>query len=259
MKFGDCDPSPHLNKALTMKNKKNIWLAGMIFFFAFAGFADAGQNKIQILNVPTLKALQDRSEKVTLVDSRSVLECLDARIPGSVCLPCDEGQDASFFASSPKESKIVFYEGSTIMDLECGTASLLISQGFTSVYVLEGGLVAWRKASLPVVSEKRITRATMPAVKPKNLSGWLKEAKNPLLIDIRSPKAYDAGHLDGAANYPLTRLHIQYAEIPLDRTLLVVDEDGGASYLAASYLARKGFMNVTRLQGGMAAGRRGTR
>ena len=242
-----------------MKNKKNFWLASVVISLVFAGFADAGQNKIQTLNIPTLKAWQDRSEKVTLVDSRSVLECMDARIPGSVCLPCDEEQDASFFASWPKESKIVFYAGSTTMDTECGAASRLLSQGFTSVYVLEGGLVAWRKAAFPVVSEKRIARATLPAVKPKNLSGWLKEAKNPLMIDIRSPKAYAAGHLDGAVNYPLARLHVQYADIPLDRTLLVVDEAGGASFLAASYLARKGFINVQRLQGGMTADRRGTR
>ncbi|HBL54235.1 MAG TPA: rhodanese-like domain-containing protein, partial [Syntrophaceae bacterium] len=44
-----------------------------------------------------------------------------------------------------------------------------------------------------------------------------------------------------------------------DRTLLMVDEDGTGSFLAASYLARKGFPNVRRLKGGMAEYRRGTR
>ena len=81
--------------------------------------------------------------------------------------------------------------------------------------------------------------------------------RSPLVVDIRSPKAFAAGHLDGAVNFPLTRLHVEYAEIPLDRTLLMVDEDGTGSFLAASYLVRKGFPNVRRLKGGMAEYRRG--
>ena len=192
-----------------------------------------------------------------MIDAGSLLACLDAKIPGAVCLPCDDDRGKPFFSSLPKVAKIVFYTAYQPLDQNCSLIREASSAGFTDLFILEGGLVSWRKAGNPVVSDKRIPRVADYAVKPRNLSEWQKKAKNPLLIDIRSPEAFSAGHLDGAVNFPLTRLHVQYADIPLDRTLLIVDEDGRAGFLAASYLARKGFMNASRLQGGMANTKRG--
>jgi rhodanese-related sulfurtransferase len=211
------------------------------------------------VNVQTIKGWMDQSEKITIIDGGSVLACMDARIPGSVYLPCDEDKDRSFFSAVPKESKIVFYSGLQPLDADCALISSALSSGVKGVYRLEGGLAEWRKAGLPVVSEKRTPRVAAQAIQVKQLPEWQKTAKNPLLIDIRSPKAFAAGHLDGAVNFPLSRLHVQYADIPLDRTLLIVDDDGRAAFLAASYLVRKGFLNVQRLQGGMSAYQRGTR
>jgi rhodanese-related sulfurtransferase len=208
-----------------------------------------------------VKALQKMTQtrNVTLINVSGLLVCMDAKIPGSLCLSCDDKKDVAVFSSLTKDSKIVFYAGGRSLDFECDLMNRSISQGFTAVYILEGGLPAWRKAGYPVVSDKRIPRVISQAVNPGYFSEWLRQTKNPLVIDVRSAKDYAAGHLDGALNFPMTRLHVQYAEIPLDRTLLIVDEDGSQSFLAASYLARKGFIYIQRLKGGMAGYRRGAR
>jgi len=208
-----------------------------------------------------VKALQEmmRTQKVTLLNVSGLIVCLDAKIPGSLCLSCDGEKDGSIFSFPPKDSKIVFYAGRASVDPECELLKQVSARGFTSVYVLSGGLPAWRQAGLPVVSEKRIPRVSSRAVDPRHFSAWQKQVKNPLVIDVRSDKAYAAGHLDGALNFPMPRLHLQYADIPLGQTLLIVDEDEALSFLAASYLARKGFANISILKGGMTGYRRGAK
>ena len=242
-----------------MKNIVLFLVAAITISFGIAGFAGAEQSKIQSMNVQTLKSGMDKSEKITLIDGGSILACMDAKIPGALCLPCDSEKEASFLPSVSKENKIIFYSGLQPLDPDCALISSALSAGVKGVYRLEGGLAEWRKKGLPVVSEKRTPRVAAHAVQVKQLPDWQKAAKNPLLIDVRSPKTFAAGHLEGAVNFPLSRLHLQYADIPLDRTLLIVDDDGRAGLLAASYLARKGFLNVQRLQGGMAAYQRGTK
>lgn len=237
----------------------NFFLAAIIFVLGMTGFAEAEGSKIRFVNAVTLKGWVDKSEKVILIDGGSLLGCLDAKIPGAVCLPCDDEKYDSFFSPLPKGSKLIFYSSYQALDAACPLLAGAQSAGFKEVYLLDGGLGAWRKSGFAIVSEKRIPRLATPAVKPAKLAQWGKKVTKPLLIDIRSAKAFAAGHLDGAVNYPLTRLHLQYADIPLDRTLLVVDDDGRAGFLAASYLARKGFLNVQRLQGGMAAVKRGAK
>jgi phage shock protein E len=242
-----------------MKNKILLLLAVIATIVCVTGFAGAEQNKIQSMNVQTLKSGMDKSEKITLIDGGSILACMDAKISGALCLPCDSEKDASFFSSVPKENKIVFYASYQSLDHDCGLIRQFMAAGITNIYVLDGGFASWRKAGFSVVSEKRIPRVVAPAVKPEKLAQWQKKVTKPLLIDIRSAKNFAVGHLDGAVNFPLTRLHLQYADIPLDHTLLVVDYDGQAGFLAASYLIRKGFLNVQRLQGGMAAVKRGAK
>jgi rhodanese-related sulfurtransferase len=242
-----------------MKNKIFLLLAVIATIVCVTGFSGAEQNKIQSINIQTLKAWMNKSEKIIMIDDNGILACMDTKIPDAACLSCDEEKDTAFFSTVPKESKIVFYTAYQPLDLKCDSIRQTLSAGLKGVYVLDGGLAAWRKAGFSVVSEKRIPRVVAPAVKPEKLAQWQKKVTKPLLIDIRSAKKFAVGHLDGAVNFPLTRLHLQYADIPLDRTLLVVDDDGQVGFLAASYLIRKGFLNVQRLQGGMAAVKRGAK
>ncbi len=103
-----------------MKNIALFLVAAITISLGIAGFAGAEQNKIQSMNVQTLKSGMDKSEKITLIDGGSILACMDAKIPGALCLPCDSEKDASFFASVPKESKIVFYASYQSLDHDCG-------------------------------------------------------------------------------------------------------------------------------------------
>jgi rhodanese-related sulfurtransferase len=76
-----------------------------------------------------------------------------------------------------------------------------------------------------------------------------------LVVDVREPHEYAAGHLPGAVSIPQAELALQVSTLPRDRDLLVVCEGGTRSVRAARFLKQVGFAHVTNLAGGTAAWR----
>jgi rhodanese-related sulfurtransferase len=99
---------------------------------------------------------------------------------------------------------------------------------------------------------ERIPRRAIPSIKPPVLQKRLLQKQSLLLVDLRSETLFQAGHIEGAMNLPLYQMHRRWRELPLDRRLILVDNRGFRSHLAASYLAAKGYA-VEPLFGGMSA------
>jgi rhodanese-related sulfurtransferase len=64
-----------------------------------------------------------------------------------------------------------------------------------------------------------------------------------LIIDVREPKEYDAGHVPGAVNIPIEDLSKRLAEmkVPKDTTIVTMCEHGGRSSRAALELQKLGY------------------
>lgn len=78
-----------------------------------------------------------------------------------------------------------------------------------------------------------------------------------LVLDVRDPGNYGAGHILGAKNLPLARLEEGAGDIAKrkDRPVIVYDEDGQRTAKATSALKRQGFTQVVNLSGGLGAWR----
>lgn len=76
---------------------------------------------------------------------------------------------------------------------------------------------------------------------------------NTVLIDVREPEEYVAGHIPGAINLPQAELATRLDEVPRDVPLLMVCQAGLRSLRAAQFLHQTGFTNVASLRGGTAA------
>ena len=111
---------------------------------------------------------------------------------------------------------------------------------------VDGGFDAWQKAGLPVET----TRVT-------NVEGLrdVLRTQAPIVIDVRTPKEFAAGHIQGAVNIPLGDLGTRSREIPATRTAAVICEAGYRSSLASSVLAHEGVQNLVNVTGGMSAWR----
>jgi hydroxyacylglutathione hydrolase len=75
----------------------------------------------------------------------------------------------------------------------------------------------------------------------------------PMLLDIRSPREWEARHIAGAVNIPLNHLAERLAELPSDRRIAIHCAGGYRSSIGASLLYRSGFTSLTELAGGLAA------
>ena len=235
-----------------MRNIKLFFIV-MLFLVMFISPAGADQKPPPRIEPRAIVRMMENREKIVFINMLSFLECMDSRIPASLCIACEETGEKTALLPQDRNAKLVFYGGNAPVEAGCEIIREAQSQGFANLYILKGGLTAWKRAGYEVESVSRIPRVPGAAVKPGNLKPWLNTASAALMIDLRSPAAYQSYHITGAVNMPLVSLHRTYQDLPWNRPLLVIDADGSRSFLAASYLRRKGLENVRRLEGGMSA------
>jgi NADPH-dependent 2,4-dienoyl-CoA reductase/sulfur reductase-like enzyme/rhodanese-related sulfurtransferase len=70
-----------------------------------------------------------------------------------------------------------------------------------------------------------------------------------LLVDVRDPAEYAAGHLPGAINLPLGELRRRHGELPHDREIWLCCGVGQRAYYATRFLAQSGY-RAANLSGG---------
>jgi rhodanese-related sulfurtransferase len=70
------------------------------------------------------------------------------------------------------------------------------------------------------------------------------------LIDVREPNEYQAGHILGARNIPVSQLRMRMKEIRPDKPVYLYCQSGARSGRAAQMLYRKGYKDLSHLQGG---------
>jgi rhodanese-related sulfurtransferase len=70
------------------------------------------------------------------------------------------------------------------------------------------------------------------------------------LIDVREPNEFEGGHILGARNIPMSQMKMRLKELRPDLPVYLYDQNGMRSARAAQFLHRKGYKDLTQLQGG---------
>jgi rhodanese-related sulfurtransferase len=88
----------------------------------------------------------------------------------------------------------------------------------------------------------------------EDLTAMLAEKPATLLLDVRQPDEYAAGHLENAFNVPIRELGQKLNLLPdLSADIVVICQGGGRATLAATALGILGYQNVKILKGGYGA------
>jgi sulfur-carrier protein adenylyltransferase/sulfurtransferase len=74
-----------------------------------------------------------------------------------------------------------------------------------------------------------------------------------MLVDVREPREFSAGHLPGAINMPMSELDRHLAELPAGSTAVFMCRSGGRSLRACGQALRGGTVTPVQLEGGLLA------
>ena len=114
-----------------------------------------------------------------------------------------------------------------------------------AVALVSGGMLLWpfvrRSTGGPWVSTTQATH--------------LINREEALVVDVREPNEFAAGHVLGAKNLPLARLDASGADLAKrkERPVIVYCDGGERSAKALAALKKQGFTRVANLSGGIAA------
>ncbi len=109
---------------------------------------------------------------------------------------------------------------------------------------LQGGVAGWKQAGFDLEQLSEIA--------VRDLHQRLAEKKVHVL-DVRREPEWMAGHVAGAAWWPLDRFRVSPPEVDLNVPLAVNCQSGYRSMIACSLLQRAGFKNVINVTGGLTA------
>jgi adenylyltransferase/sulfurtransferase len=74
-----------------------------------------------------------------------------------------------------------------------------------------------------------------------------------MLVDVREPREFNAGHLNGAINVPIADLARRLKEIPPGTNPVFICRSGGRSLAACKVAVREGITEPSHLEGGLLA------
>ncbi len=110
---------------------------------------------------------------------------------------------------------------------------------------LAGGMQAWIYSGR---ATDRLEQVGAPELAARLAGGDL-----PVLLDVRTPAEWSAGHLAGAQHLPLAEILQACCALPVDHEIVVYCGSGYRSNMAGSYMKRHGYANVKSLAGGVLA------
>jgi hydroxyacylglutathione hydrolase len=110
---------------------------------------------------------------------------------------------------------------------------------------LADGMMAWRTAGREL--------DFLPQWSVRDLDARRKTDRNLLILDVRQPAEWQAGHVPGAVHIPGGELMERHLEVPLQARVAVYCGSGYRSSVAASLLKANGHGEVYNVLGGYAA------
>ena len=89
----------------------------------------------------------------------------------------------------------------------------------------------------------------MERIKPAEFQ-VLNQKENITILDVREVDEFQAGHIEGALNAPLSTLDKEYEQLDSSKRYYVICQGGMRSERACQFLEAKGF-DVVNVEGGM--------
>jgi hydroxyacylglutathione hydrolase len=184
-----------------------------------------------------------RSKDVVLLDTRGFVAFAGMHIPGAwhIDLAGSFATQAGWILPPGQDILLVVEDRKQVEE----AALQLRRVGFDRVAgFLEGGMLAWSTAGLPIGSVPIISCASARA---------MLRSHQATLLDVRSREEWETAHELGAIHIPWHDLRTRYTELDPERPYIVMCRGGQRASIAASILKQHGFHRIYNLGGGYTA------
>ena len=189
------------------------------------------------------QVLELRDAGAQILDTRDPGEFAAAHLVGSQSIGLG-GQYATWAGTILSRQQPIVIIAETGREME--SALRLGRIGFDNV-------VGYLKDGLRSLESRPELTGSTDRLSPAVAAERLRSKEPPQLIDVRTPREYEAKHIDGSLGIPLNHLAERLSEPPADRPLIVYCAGGYRSSIAASLMRQQGFEGVSELAGGIAA------
>jgi hydroxyacylglutathione hydrolase len=242
------------NYALQIKNKEEFVRqltanlpARPEYFLQDAEINREGATSLSDLpQLPSISAAELKSmlgDGVVALDVRSGDEFAHGHVPGSINIALS-GQFASWAGTVLGLSARPVLIGDSPEQLSEARLRLARVGIEDARGHLNGGVRAWEKAELGLAELLQITVHTLRDRLQTHACQ---------VLDVRRESEWQAGHVEGAAWWPLDNFKVSPPEVDRDQPIAVHCKSGYRSMIACSLLQRAGFRKVTNVIGGFDA------
>lgn len=188
------------------------------------------------------------NQNAILLDLRSPEDFAAAHIPNAISIGA--GPSLSLWAGwllDPNIPIVLVNNSGALNGDDEPSRRALVRVGLDHIAgFLQGGMPAWTAAHLPT--------STIGLLNPAEVQARLDFAPDQvILLDVRNPSEWAAGHIPAARHIMLGDLPRQIPTLPTNQPIITACQAGHRASIAASLLARAGFKNVGSLEGGMNA------
>lgn len=188
-----------------------------------------------------------QNQNAILLDLRNPEDFAAAHIPGAISLGA--GPSLSLWAGWLLDAKLPIVLIHNSGDDEPSRRALTRVGLDNIAGFLAGGMPAWSNPNPPAAN---LPTATITLLNPAQLQARL-NLTQPILLDVRNPSEWNAGHIPNTRHIMLGDLPHQLATLPKNQPIVTICQGGYRASVAASLLAKAGFANVCTLEGGMNA------
>lgn len=179
-----------------------------------------------------------------LLDVRSSAAYGTGHLPGSLNIGLG-GQFASWAGTLVPAGRPIV----VIADDEAGAHEAVVRLARVGLETVEGhlagGVAAWDRAGLPLV--------TRPQITVDELASRRRQVPGLQVVDVRRKAEYKAGHVPGARHVPLDRLERDVQHLDRSKPTAAICAGGYRSSAATSLLERHGFADLVNVIGGTSA------
>ncbi len=178
------------------------------------------------------------ADSYLLLDVRESTDYAAGHILGAMNVP--ESQIAAYVGQFPRGVLTVFYDQVGSLPTRVAVSQALVGGGLADVYAMRGGFDAWR-TTYPLFLMRGVENgwgrfldvpaggsyASGPVTRTIDVKRF--GSSYHILLDVRAPSAFSAGHLAGALNVSEAEAGDLAKSLPLDVEVIVYSDDGSAS------------------------------